>query len=87
MHRNKLIKECSEYFKNNPGFSRVLIKIKDRYKSLGRIGGTVRVDNLTIEEKEALTGFLKKNYYKDSISIKLDKFQEALDSTRFQGLN
>ncbi len=87
MHRDKLIKECSEYFKNNPGFSRVLIKIKDRYKSLGRVGGTVRLDNLTIEEKEALTGFLKKNYYKDSISIKLDKFQEALDSTRFQGLD
>lgn len=86
MSREKLIKECGEYFHNNPGFSRIMLAIREKYKSFGKIGGTIKLNNLTIEEKEALTGFLKKNYYKDSVSISLEKFQAALDNTPFEGL-
>ncbi|MDK2917639.1 MAG: hypothetical protein PWQ37_372 [Candidatus Petromonas sp.] len=87
MNKEKLLQQCSNYFKSNPGFHRVLVNIRDRYKTLGKIGGTIKLDNLTIEEKEALTGFLKKNYYRDSVSIKVDKFQEALKDTPFAGLD
>ncbi|SHK52876.1 TIGR02679 family protein [Paramaledivibacter caminithermalis] len=87
MDKVKLLQQCSEYFKSNHGFHRVLVKIKDRYKALGKIGGTIKLNNLTLEEKEALTGFLKKNYYKDSVSIKVDKFQEALKDTPFEKLD
>lgn len=86
MIREKRIKECSEYFKRNIGFSRIMVKIRDRYKTLGKIGGTVKIDNLKPEEKEALTGFLKNNYYKDSTSISIEKFQTALENTPFEGL-
>ncbi len=87
MTKEKLIQQCSEYFKNNPGFSRAFDKIRDKYISLGKIGGTIKINNLTMEEKEALTGFLKKNYYKNSVSISVNKFEEALKGTPFQGLD
>lgn len=83
----KLIKQCIQYFKSNLGFSRVLIEIRDKYKSLGKIGGSVKIDNLTLEEQEALTGFLKENCFKNSISISLRKFQKAIDDTVFNGID
>lgn len=87
MSKMKLLQQCSDYFKNNQGFNRVMVKIRDRYKSLGKIGGTINLNKLTIAEKEALTGFLKKNYYKDSVSIKTEKFQDALKDTPFNGIS
>ncbi|MGF7060445.1 TIGR02679 family protein [Brassicibacter mesophilus] len=87
MEKKKLLQQCSEYFKNNQGFSRIMVKIRDRYKSLGKIGGTITLDKLTIAEKEALTGFLKNNYYKDSVCIKIKKFENALEDTPFAGIS
>lgn len=87
MSREKLVKECSEYFRQNPGFSRIMVAIREKYKSLGKMGGTIKLDNLTMEEKEALTGFLKKNYYKTSTTINIERFQAALESTPFEGLS
>jgi len=82
-----LLQQCSSYFKSNPGFKRAFIGIRDKYKSLGKIVGTIKLENLTQIEKEALTGFLKKNYYKDTVSIKIEKFEKALGDTPFKGLD
>lgn len=87
MSKKKLLQQCSDYFKNNQGFDRVMVKIRDRYKSLGKIGGTITLNKLTTAEKEALTGFLKNNYYKDSVRIKVEKFQDALEDTPFRGIS
>lgn len=87
MSKKKLLRQCSDYFKNNQGFKRAMVEIRNKYKSLGKIGGTITLNNLTIDEKEALTGFLKKNYYKDSVRIKVEKFQDALEDTPFSGIN
>lgn len=87
MEKKKLLQQCSRYFKSNPGFNRVLIKIRDKYISLGKLGGTVKLENLSQTEKEALSGYLKENYYKNSVIIKIDKFQDALEDTPFKGLD
>ena len=88
MDRDLLLKQCVEYFKSNKGFARIFDKMKEKYKSLGAIGGTLVLQNLTQKEKESLTGFMKKDFlHKKSASIKLDDFDKALKKTRFGELD
>lgn len=84
----KIVRECAAYFKNTSGFKRILEKIKEKYESLGSIGGTIVLSNLKKEEQEALTGFFRKDYYSNkSASIKVENFIKALDSTKFSGVS
>lgn len=78
-----LLKECISYFKGNTGFKRTFESIRKKYKSLGNLGGTVVLNNLKEEEKEALTGLFRKDYYKKSASFKVEAFIKALDNTKF----
>jgi uncharacterized protein (TIGR02679 family) len=88
MNETDLLRQCVLYFKNNRGFKRVFEKMKEKYKSLGAIGGIIVLTGLSVQEQEALTGFLKKDYTKQkSASIKVENFEKALDKTRFAGLN
>jgi uncharacterized protein (TIGR02679 family) len=88
MNNKRLLDECVYYFKQNKGFNRIFGKMKEKYRSLGVIGGTVKLSNLTAFEQEALTGFLRKDYMrKKSATIKLLDFQKALDSIRFAGIS
>ena len=82
-----LLKECVEYFKNNSGFKRTFEKLRGKYKSLGTLGGTIVLNNLTEVEKEALSGFFRKDYYKKATSIKVENFTKALGNTKFSALN
>ncbi|KGG80587.1 hypothetical protein Y919_05310 [Caloranaerobacter azorensis H53214] len=83
---NRLVVEASEYFKRNKGFKRAFSKIRDKYRSLGKIGGTIILKNLTKEEKDALSGFLGIGLYdKNDVKIKVEKFQNSLDNSRFKG--
>lgn len=83
----KLLEECVDYFKSNPGFKRAFKKMEEKYKSLGTLGGTINLVNLSDFEKEAFTGFFKKNYYKKEASIKVENFIKALDNTKFSGVD
>lgn len=87
MDNENLAFECAEYFKNRKGFKRIFESIKEKYRSLGTLGGTITIHNLTVDEKDALSGLLKKDYYsRKSASIKIERFIKALDDTRFQGV-
>ncbi|MBC2580036.1 TIGR02679 family protein [Clostridium sp. DJ247] len=81
-----LLKECVDYFKSTSGFKRTLQNIRKKYESLGTLGGTVVLNNLKEDEKEALTGLFRKDYYKKSTSFKVEAFVKALDNTKFQGI-
>ena len=39
-----------DYFKNNKGFERFMVKAKEKYQSYGRVTGIITVDNITYEE-------------------------------------
>lgn len=87
MKDQALLKECVQYFRDNGGFVRVFEKMKSKFHSLGHIGGTIALQNLSPQERDALSGFLKKDYSRQkSASIKLESFQKSLDGTRFCGL-
>ena len=82
-----LLAEAVSYFQANKGFHRLFELFKHKYRELGTIGGTVVLQNMLPVERDALTGFFRKDYTgRKSATVKLEKFQKALDSTRFGGL-
>ncbi len=80
--------EAAEYFKSRRGFDRFFRQLIKRYRSLGRIGGTVRLSYLTDEEAQALSELFRKDYTRQkSVSISIAKFASALADTRFAGVD
>lgn len=88
MEDEKLLNECIKYFKSSPGFKRLFEGIREKYRSLGAIGGTVVLKNPAPIEREAVSGLLKRDCYSSkSISAKVESIIKALDGTRFQGVD
>ena len=82
------VNEAVKYFKENVGYERLFKSIKNKYISFGEIKGNVIITNPTKLEKQALSGLMKKDYSKNSsITINLNKLQNVLENTRFQGVN
>ncbi|HBM75285.1 MAG TPA: hypothetical protein DD429_06995 [Clostridiaceae bacterium] len=85
MDDDRFARECIKYFKSSPGFKRLFEGMRDKYRSLGYIGGTVVLKNPTPLEREALSGLLKRDCYSSkSISVKAESVLKAIDGTRFQ---
>jgi uncharacterized protein (TIGR02679 family) len=81
-------RECVRYFKENTGFKRLFQGIREKYRSLGTLGGTVYLNNLTKEERDAFSGLFRKDYYsKNSASIKVENVIKSLAETKFQGVD
>ena len=87
MVKQEILEEAVKYFKDNRGFDRMMKKMKEKYHSFEREApGTIVIERPSQAEKEALSGFMKKDYSRNkNISINLKKFQERLDETRFSG--
>lgn len=83
----KLLQECIDYFQHKQGLQRALSEIKEKYRSLGKLSGRIVLKGLTLEEKDALSAFLNKNYYQEKASIAVANFQAALDKTKFAGID
>lgn len=81
-------KEDLEFFKANKGYYRLFLTFKEKYKSLGRIGGTITLTNLTHEEKEVLSSHFRKDYFRrNSAQISVLAFEKSLSNTRFSNLS
>ena len=88
MVKQEILEEAVKYFKDNRGFDRMMKKMKEKYHSFEREApGTIVIEKPSQAEKEALSGFMKKDYGRNkNISINLKKFQGRLDETRFSGV-
>jgi uncharacterized protein (TIGR02679 family) len=86
-NKQELLAECLAYFQRGKGYQRIFERIRAKYESLGHLRGTVNLQNLTAEEKEALADFLKKDLsrYKN-LSVKITQFQKCLEETCFSGV-
>ena len=84
---NSLSRACADYFKNTPGLKRSLEKIKEKYESLGHLGGRIQLSHLKEEEREALSAYFQKDYYKKSAQISVMSFEKALNNTKFEGVD
>ncbi|HBG01635.1 MAG TPA: hypothetical protein DDW87_08695 [Firmicutes bacterium] len=73
-----------EFFRHNPGYERVFRGILARYRSLGRLGGTVTLSNLTTAEREVLSNHLRRDLSKQkTVSFAVQEFSRSLEVTRF----
>lgn len=87
MDKDVVLNECVSYFKKNPGFKRIFEGMRKKYLSLGAVGGTLLLQRLNSQEKQALSGFLRRDYLHNAgAALKLSDFQKALDFTKFKGL-
>ena len=81
------IQEALAYFRDKQPWPALLSKLRDKYISLGHVGGSVTLTGLSLAEKELLGGFMQKNYRgSKSVTISAAAFQRALDDSRFQGV-
>ena len=62
--KNVQLEECLHYFRSNSVYEKLFWKIRRKYESLGRFGGSVVLEKLSIEEKEKIGGFFGKDYRK-----------------------
>jgi uncharacterized protein (TIGR02679 family) len=79
------MKDSLQVFKEEPGFVKLFTLFKDKYRSLGRMGGTVSIHSFTNEELESIAGFLGQSV--DPIvakgRISLLDFEKELSQTAF----
>lgn len=77
----------TQIFKEEPGFLKLFQLFKEKYQSLGRIGGTVNLRTFNEVELESIAGFLGQS--KESIlkkgSIALLDFEQELSNTNLSG--
>ncbi len=82
------ISECVQYFKSNDGYKRLFEALRDRYISLGHLGGTIRLCEPSALEREAIRNLMLTDFSdKDVIVIPVLKIQKALKNTRFEMYN
>ena len=74
--------DCINYFKNN-NFEKLFCLFKERYESLGKIGGNVSLKTLNSFELEVLSSFLGKQINGKKM-IGLLEFEHSLLSTKFK---
>ncbi|TWD98639.1 uncharacterized protein DUF3323 [Neobacillus bataviensis] len=74
-----------QILKEDPGFHKLFTLFKEKYRSLGRISGTVSTRSFTKEELESIAGFLGQSPDKliNKGKISLLDFEQELKQTVF----
>ncbi|MFC4620178.1 TIGR02679 family protein [Camelliibacillus cellulosilyticus] len=74
-----------QVFRDEPGFLKLFALFKEKYRSLGRVGGTVSLAGFSREEIESIAGFLAESTdaLQEKGKISLLVFEKALKQTPF----
>jgi len=76
--------DYTKYFKEKNGFNRFINKLYEKYKSLGKISGIIKLNNITKEESEVLSRLFGEEYIVGSnISISVRKFVNIMNNSKF----
>ncbi len=78
-------KACAAYFRSRPGYRRILTALLKKYRSYGRLTGTIRLDDVTQEECDALRGLFGRPFY-PPLRLQAAQFEAALQTNSFQGV-
>lgn len=85
---NQKLEACLSYFKNRSVYQKLFQKMKEKYASLGHIGGKVVLTGLSREEKVQLGGFLQKDYSEnETITVSVRLLEKRLSESRFSGVS
>lgn len=76
-------REMLDYF-NHGCFQKLFAAIGKKYKSLGRVGGTVKLSGLSPEDRDILSGFLSRDCRDSAVlMVKLQEVDDILRQSRF----
>lgn len=88
MGSNSANADAANFFRGEPGFTRLLALLIKKYASLGRVGGSVKLEKLSAEEADSLSAFFRRHYVaQQSVVIFFADFSAALEQTRFTGID
>ena len=73
------------YLKSNEGYTRIVESIIRKYKSLGKLGGSIVLDELTESEVKILAPYDYRVSEARSCKISIKKFAEGMCAGKFQG--
>ncbi len=80
--------EYSKYFKDKNGYDRFIKKLYQKYQSLGKFIGTIKLDNLNAEEAYALSQLFGENYKSgDDIKLSIRQFLKIMDRSKFKNFD
>jgi uncharacterized protein (TIGR02679 family) len=74
-----------QVFREEPGFLKLFTLFKGKYRSLGRIGGTVSIQSFSYNEVESIAGFLGQSVdvLLEKGKVSLPAFEKELSQTGF----
>ncbi|NMB24631.1 MAG: TIGR02679 family protein [Firmicutes bacterium] len=76
--------EAVQFFRADEGYTRLFAEVIDKYRSLGRFGGTVVLEDMTSREQEVLSALLRRDYSdRQRVTVAVSDVIAALGKTRF----
>ncbi len=89
MHNHELLlEEALTYFRNSAVLQRMLQQFVEKYRSLGRTGGAVKLKLHSPGERESLGGLLGTDLgRKKAVTVSSVQLEQALGQSRFGGLS
>lgn len=84
--RSERSEEAITYFKQHSVYEKLFQLFRKKYESLGKVGGSVKIEHFTSEDLDVLSGFLKLPVHllQEKPNISLLLFERRLRDTRFQ---
>ncbi len=80
--------ECLAYFRERPIYRKLFQKMRNKYESLGHMGGKVVLTGLSREDKLHLGGFLQKDFADNkTVTVSVEAFEKCLAGSRFSGIS
>lgn len=75
----------TKYFIEKKGFSRFINKLYEKYQTLSKFSGTIKLTNLTEEEARDLSRFFGTNYQQGTtITIQIKKFLNIMNNSKYE---
>lgn len=85
--REKEWKEASLYFRKYSVYGKLFAAMREKYASLGHLGGSFVLHDLSKDERDTLSGFLGQDLGQDaSVRISCSALNKALAKSRFAAL-
>jgi len=74
----------TKYFKETPGFDRFIMRLYEKYRSLSKFSGTVKLEHLTKQEAISLSRLFGTTYQeKETVSLSIKKFISIMENSKY----
>lgn len=75
-----------EIFHNEPGFHKLFIRFREKYRSLGWMSGSVKINDFTDSEKGSIAGFLgvSPDLLKEKEAVTVKSFEQQMAKTNLE---